>query len=73
MSPNRLLLAVLFLVSSVCGSSSSSNAPSYLFLWAGDAEGKASPSTRERCRPSRSVTTRCHTGPQSIPPAGAWW
>jgi hypothetical protein len=41
MSLHRLLLAVLVLASSACGSCSSS-APSYLFLWAGDAEGKAS-------------------------------
>jgi hypothetical protein len=41
MSSHRLLPTVLFLVSSACVSSSA-NPPSYLFLWAGDAEGKAS-------------------------------
>jgi len=41
MTANRLLLIGLFLWSSACGSPSA-NPPSYLFLWAGDAEGKAS-------------------------------
>lgn len=41
MTANRLLLVGLFLWSSACGSPSASP-PSYLFLWAGDAEGKAS-------------------------------